>query len=378
VKRLRVVLGLAVLSGLLTACGQLGPSIPGQPTGGAHSSPQDSVTATAAPTPTGPRVAGAAAATSAQLGVQIYWHEVTDPYAVKANADRLFDYVLGLGANSVGISFPIYTDGRRPTKVYTKDGITPTPASLQSLIDEAKARGLRVMVRPIIDEANIADGTGAWRGSIAPRDMSSWFASYQQTLSPFLAAAQAAHAEAFVIGSELDSLVGQSTQWRALEAAAAAVFSGRLAYADNWGAWATGRPGVPGADPGLDAYPELKLSDAATVAQISAAFSAWLLKRPDQLADTVVQEVGIAATPGAYKHPAAWGTTAHTLAPQIQANWFLGACEAIKSMHMSGIYFWNLDAWADPAKAATYDSGSFIGRGDSAIKTCFAKGWPGQ
>jgi hypothetical protein len=312
------------------------------------------------------------------LGVQVYWHEVNDPYAVKANADRLFDYVVGLGANSVGISFPIYTDGGRPTKVYTKNGVTPSAASLQSVIGEAKARGLRVMVRPIIDEANIKDGAGAWRGSISPRNISSWFASYQAALRPFLAAAQAAHADTFVIGSELDSLVSQSAQWRALEAAAAAVFSGRLAYADNWGRWAAGRPGVPSADPGLDAYPQLQLSDSATVAHIAAAWSAWLRKRPDRLADTVVQEVGIAATPGAYKEPAVWGTTTQPLAPQIQARWFLGACEAVKSLHMSGIYFWNLDAWADPAKAANYNSGSFIGRGDSAIKTCFAKGWPGQ
>jgi hypothetical protein len=373
VKRVWVGLGLAVLSGLSTACAQLGPSIPAEPGAAPRSSAGASSTSAAVR-----HVSAAAEATSAQLGVQVFWHEVNDAYAVTANADRLFDYVVGLGANSVGISFPIYTDGRLPTSVYTRDGVTPTPASLQGVISEAKARGLRVMLRPIIDEANIKDGAGAWRGSIKPRNIGSWFASYQRTLMPFLSAAQAAHADVFVIGSELDSLVGQSAQWRAMEAAAAAVFSGRLAYADNWGRWATGKPGVPGAVPGLDAYPQLHLSDSATVAQIAAAWSAWLRKRPAGLADTVVQEVGIAATPGAYKQPAAWGAATHKLVPQIQAQWFLGACEAVKSLHMFGIYFWNLDAWADPAKAATYNSGSFIGRGDSAIKTCFATGWPGQ
>lgn len=375
-RRSRVSIGVAVLCGLLTSCSRLSPSLPADPT--AQSPTQSSPTATATPTPTVRQVSRAAAATPAQLGVQVYWHDVNDPHAVKVNATRVLDYVVGLGANSVGIAFPIFTDGSRPTKVYTKDRVTPTPASLESVIGEAKARGLRVMVRPLIDEANIKDGAGAWRGSIEPRNISAWFVSYRKTLMPFLAAAQAARADIFVIGAELDSLAGESAHWRTVQTAAAAVFNGRLAYADNWGRWATGRPVVTGVDPGLDAYPELELSDSATVAEISAAWSAWLREHPDRLAKTVVQEVGISATGGAYRHPAAWGTKNKPLVPQIQKRWFLGACQAVKSLRMSGIYFWSLDAWADFSKAHTYDSGSFIGRGDSAIKTCFAKGWPGQ
>ena len=372
---------LAVAATLSASCAKLGPSVPAvsgaAPAAGAGS-PAGSASPAATGGPAVRHVSAAGQAATAQLGVQIYWHEVTDAYAVKANADRLFDYAVGLGANSVGISFPIYTDGATPTKVYTKAGVTPTPSSLGTLIGEAKARDLRVMVRPIIDEANIKDKAGAWRGSIKPPDKAAWFASYQKALAPFLTAAQGAHADEFVIGSELDSLVGQTPRWRALESAAAAVFHGRLAYADNWGQWATGRPGVPGADPAMDAYPQLHLADSATVSQITAAWSAWLRKRPAGLTDTVVQEVGIAATLGAYQQPAVWGTKRQKLAPQIQTHWFAGACAAVKSLHMSGIYFWNLDAWAEPAKAATYDAGSFIGRGDAAIKACFATGWPGQ
>jgi hypothetical protein len=324
------------------------------------------------------QVSAAGKATKAQLGIQVYWHEVNDPYAVKGNADRLFDYAVGLGANSVGITFPIFTDGDRPTKVYTKDGVTPTPASLRVVIGEARARGLRVMLRPIIDEKNIKNGAGAWRGSIKPVSVTAWFASYRRTLTPFLAVAQAAHADTFVIGSELDSLVQQSTSWKTLQTAASSVFHGRLAYADNWGRWATGRPGVTGPELGLDAYPQLHLSDSATTAQIAAAWTAWLRKNPANLSSTVVQEVGIAAAAGAYRNPAAWGSPSDPLAPKIQTRWFAGACHAVRALHMSGIYFWNLDAWADPAKASSYTSTSFIGRGDSAITACFANGWPGQ
>jgi hypothetical protein len=283
-----------------------------------------------------------------------------------------------LGANSVGISFPIYTDGAWPTRVYTTPNVTPTPESLADLMRNAKSRGLRVMLRPIIDEKNITGYANAWRGSIQPRNVAAWFTSYLQTLMPFLAAAEDAGADTFVVGTEMDSLVGRATQWQALLTAAGGVFRGRLSYADNWGEWATGRPGVAGAAPGLDAYPQLGLTDSATVPQIANAWSRWLQKRPAGLTATVVQEVGITATPGAYAHPARWPQAGQTVNPLIQAKWFAGACTAVKSLQMAGIYFWSLDAWDEPAKAATYGSGSFIGRGDTAIQACFASGWPGQ
>jgi hypothetical protein len=379
-KRIATVAAIAALAGLLSACTQLGPSIPSDQSARGAAAPAAQAGSGSASSPSAPvrQISAAAKATKVQLGIQIYWHEVNDPYAVKSNADRLFDYAVGLGANSVGISFPIYTDGDQPTRVYTKRDVTPTPASLQVVIGEAKARGLRVMLRPIIDENNIKNGKGAWRGSIRPVSMTAWFASYQRTLTPYLTAAEAAHADTFVLGSELDSLVKQSTGWRKVETAASSLFHGELSYADNWGRWATGSPGVSGADPGLDAYPQLHLSDSATTAQIATAWRKWLRSNPAHLTSTVVQEIGIAATPGAYQEPASWGSTSDRLDPRIQIKWFAGACDAIRALHMSGIYFWNVDAWADPTKAASYTSGSFMGRGDSAIKDCFASGWPGQ
>jgi len=363
------LLGVALVTGLLASCSQLGPSVPGQVR----------VDAPASASPTaGPPVLAAAKANSAQLGVQIFWHDVNDAWSVQNNAGRLLDYTVSLGANSVGISFPIYTDGVRPTRVYTKDGTTPTPESLQALIKAAKARGLRVLIRPLLDEKNIATAPGAWRGSIEPRNMAGWFDSYLAAITPFLSSSQAAGADTFVVGAELDSLVGQATQWTKVLTAAAGTFHGQLSYADNWGAWATGRPGVAGAVPGLDAYPQLHLGDSATVPALTDAWANWFKKRPAELTSTVVQEVGIAATPGAYKLPAGWASTGQRVDPQIQAKWFAAACGAVKALGMPGIYFWNLDAWAEPAKASTYEPGSFIGRGDAAIKECFASGWPGQ
>ncbi|MFI1992440.1 glycoside hydrolase family 113 [Actinoplanes sp. NPDC020271] len=364
---IRRIVALALVVTQLAACGSLAPHVPA---GGPRSPAGTPSSPEATPTTSAP-----AQTTPAELGVQIYWHEVNTPEQVRANADRLLDYIVGLGANSVGITFPIYTDGPRPTRVYTTAGVTPTPGSLRTVIGMARARGLRVLVRPLIAEGNLKSGK-VWRGSIKPSDVDGWFTSYGKILLPYLTAAQEARADGFVVGSELDSLVKYQDWWRTTVAAAGRAFTGRLTYADNWGVWATGRPGVPGTETGLDAYPQLRLGDAATVAQIAAAWRQWLLKRPDGLAKTTIQEIGIAATPGAYRLPASWPSEGQTLTPQIQIRWFAGACAAAKSLNMAGIYFWTLDAWADPANAGGYNAGSFIGRGDQAIKECFASGWP--
>ncbi len=360
---IRRAIAVALVVTQLAACGSLAPHVPASTP---QPSPAVSTSAAASVSPRG---------TPAELGVQIYWHEVNRPEQVLANAGRLLDYVAGLGANSVGITFPLYTDGQKPTRVYATAGVTPAPEDLKTVITLARARGLRVLLRPLIAEAHVKKG-GVWRGSIKPPDIDGWFTSYGKALKPFLAVAQETHADSFVVGSELDSLVKYQEQWRTTVSEAGRTFTGRLVYADNWGGWATGRPGVPGVETGLDAYPQLHLADSSTVAQITAAWEKWLGKRPQDLDRTTIQEIGIAATPGAYQLPASWPSEGQVLTPQIQIRWFAGACAAAKAMNMAGIYFWTLDAWADPANAGGYNAGSFIGRGDRAIKECFASGWP--
>lgn len=311
----------------------------------------------------------------ADLGVNLYWHTIGSPAVVDAAAGRLLDYVVGLGANSVAIAFPFFTDGAHPTRVYGTADNTPSPAVLGRVIAAAKARGLRVMVRPLLDEANILS-SGGWRGSIAPPSADSWFASYRTFLDPYFTVAKAQHAEEFVVGTELDSFIDSSAQWRQLVADGQARFGGLITYASDWDPWSSGH--VPGAIPdiGVDAYPPIHLSDSASVEQLSAAWTTWLKRRPDKvLARTAIQELGIPAQAGVYDRPNAWGSATVTLEPQIQINWFTAACQSARALHLRGLYFWMLDSNADPANASKYPSGSFIGRGDSAIKACFSQGW---
>jgi hypothetical protein len=116
------------------------------------------------------------------------------------------------------------------------------------------------------------------------------------------------------------------------------------------------------------------------VAQLTDAWNGWLHNRSSTtLAGTVLQEVGIAATTGAYAHPATWAEPGMKVIPSIQINWFAAACQAARDQHMAGIYYWDVDSNADPANpaTATIDAGTIIGRGDQSIKACFAAGWSG-
>src|SRR6266481_123530 len=123
------------------------------------------------------KVSAARQALKATLGIQVFWSPDSSA-SIAVNANRIFNYVVGLGANSVGINFFFFTNGVHPTTVYGVRSRTPSPAAIGEIIAAARAHGLRVLVRPLLNEDNIIDANGDWRGSIAPPSLSAWFGSY--------------------------------------------------------------------------------------------------------------------------------------------------------------------------------------------------------
>ena len=383
-------IGVSVLAAALAAtlCGcagvGAGPAIP----------PGNDWTTQAAPAPGAVQVAGSQPAIdgipvskvaaqrrklSATLGIQVYWNSAGSQANMEADANRIFNYIVRLGANSVAINFSFFTNGEYPTYVYGVRGSTPSPAIMAMVVTNAREHGLRVLLRPLLNEKNIAIINGAWRGSIEPQSVSSWFESYYGFLKPYLIAAQRSGANAFNIGAELDSLASDESEWTALKAAAAELFQGQLVYAVNYGRWQQDPPYEPVPDAAVDAYPVLGLGDSATGAELTAAWVSWLHNEPESvLRRTVLQEVGIAAVSGAYAEPARTALRGTPLDVAIQQKWFASACAAAKQTHMAGIYFYDVNSTdhpSDRAAAASYAPGSFIDRSDGVIKACFASGW---
>jgi len=326
---------------------------------------------TASPSPT-PHVAQPWWPGQFQNGIQIYWHINGPASSLQRTAAQDLNYIVGLGANSVGISFPIYTDGAAPTRVYAGPE-TPSVDSLSIVLAAAKARKLRVMLRPLIEETNIKTA-GQWRGTIEPPSNTAWFADYDKLLVGYAELAQQYGVEELVAATELSSLQSQTAQWTALsDQIKAAGYAGVMSYAMNWNQFTA----VPFQALGLDAYVPVYLGDDATVAELTDALAAWLnqLTLSVRQASTV-QEVGIPALSGAYTHPWLWGASTGVINTIVQANWFTAACQAAKATQTVGIYYWMLDSNNDnplQPDVTRQSSTSWVGRpAEQSIKSCFS------
>ena len=307
---------------------------------------------------------------ASDLGVDVYLNPYGTAAQQQADDARILNYVVSLGANAVAIDFLFGTNGLRPTKVYGTAGKTPSVSYVALAVQQARARGLRVLIRPLLDESNLG---GRWRGVIAPRNVNGWFASYWQFLKPYLQAARQHGAQAFDLGVELDSLSTDTAQWSSLERSASQVFKGQLPVAINHDQWISPPAALPEPYPAVDAYPVLA---GTSTSQLTAAWSAWLGERSANVrTHTMVQEAGIAAVRGAQAAP--WKLyTGSPIDVAVQRNWLTAACSAVRLAGMPGIYFYGIVSSDNPAVAPTSaDTFSFVDRGDAAIKSCFNAVW---
>jgi hypothetical protein len=325
------------------------------------------------------KVKPSTAGLSATLGIQVFWNSTGSQADMAADANRIFNYVVGLGANSVGIDFWFFTDGPTPTRVYGMQGQTPSPATISMVSKIAREHGLRVLVRPLLNEDNIKIYGDNWRGSIQPPNVNNWFASYYAFLKPYLQIAQSTGTNAFNIGTELDSLAPDEPHWKILENTVAQIYKGQQLYAVNYGRWQEDPSYEPVPDAPVDAWPQLGVTNSATIPELTSAWMTWLQNQPPEvLKKTVLQEVGLAAAAGAYKEPALAFPAGTPLDVTAQRNWLTAACDAAKNEHLAGLYYYTVNSTDQPSESAVtakYAPGSFMNRSDGAIKACFASGW---
>src|SRR5215510_2815893 len=303
-----------------------------------------------------------------QLGVDIYW--VNSPNdsdeTVRAKARRIIDYAISLNANSIAVSFPVYTHGLNSDTIYAKGDGTPSPARIAIFLAEAARSHIRVTLRPLLNEAVlIAQDPKAWRGVIEPTNRSAWFKSYVKLLLPYAAVAASGHAATFVIGTELESLEGDP-RWAGLIHAIRSVYRGELLYDETYNEFQIHDINLPVSTFGVDAYPRFQLSDNATVGQLASAWKAWLGTHTRTVRRrAILSEIGIAAVSGAYRNPGNWlGTKDDQIVPVIQKKWYKAVCRAVSAEDMGGIYWWEASFDANPANPYPYqgDRITFLAR----------------
>lgn len=294
---------------------------------------------------------------------------------------KLFSQIKALGANSVALDFPFYTDGHTADTYYAKQVCntsfnTPSVSYVAALVDIAHSDGLQVFLRQNLDGAVFMQENPAyWAGNIAPAIPADWFNNYLHTLRPYLVMAQKHGVEHFSMSTELSSME-TSSRWKSAISATRSLYRHDLVFTDVWrnnpnkGFWA-------GTTAGLDTYPYLpKLKVRSTVAQVLAAWNAQLkIDQVSSLSKWTDDETGILAQDGAYAYPniTTLSMAKHPFNQAIQSNWFSAACSFVKAHKMGGIYFTGVPIY-DGALLTTPDTAHpFIIQpaGLAEIKKCF-------
>lgn len=153
-----------------------------------------------------------------------WWHDdYLDPEAAEA-----LDRMTATGAGWVAIVPTWYMADPGASAIAPEVmGRSASDASVAYAIDQAHARGLKVMLKPHVDV-----GDGSWRGEISPGDPAAWFESYRRMIDGYARMAERHGVEMFCVGAELDSLSGPewNPEWTITVAEVRLAYHGELTY----------------------------------------------------------------------------------------------------------------------------------------------------
>lgn len=149
--------------------------------------------------------------------------------------ERLLDHLAGMGVNWISIT-PFGRIWSLSSTHISMDFEAPyenNRRALRTMVEQAHARGIRVLVIP-----HLWVETTGWRGQIDPGSPEGW-AAYQQSYHDFVLAwardAAEVNADALSIGVECKSWSGRfGAVWRTLITDVRAAFPGLLTYSANW------------------------------------------------------------------------------------------------------------------------------------------------
>jgi len=223
---------------------------------------------------------------------------------------------------------------------------------LGALVRSAHAAGLRVMVKPHLEMR----GERLPHNRIAMRneaDWRRWFHSYEGYVLPYAREAQAAGADMFCVGREMDStVVRREADWRALVARIRALFHGPLTYSANFDTW----QGIGFWDAfdfiGVSAYFPLSDRPFPSLAELEVGWNRALA--PLEQASrrfgrpVLLTEAGFPSIPAAAKAP--WREERVRADVWLQARCYESTLRALaRRPWIEGAYFWLWERTSPPA-----------------------------
>jgi hypothetical protein len=303
------------------------------------------------------------------IGVDLFALSNYSPAAVTFYGDRTLRYLkYVLHADAVGISWNFYATTDSSNRVLTTRR-TLSASNVAILIRIAKALKLKVELRPQIV---VTGESNTWEGRILPANQTTWFTSYYRAELPYLRVAQHLGIWEFVTANEMHKMNG-SALWGWFLGKVRKVYHGVVSYT----AWdedylPTAAQILPVRLLGTNMYRPVFLSDSAPLRQVTAAWEAYFRYVPASVRyRTAIDETGIAAKAGAYRHPGDLYQNSRSVRDeQVQINWFLAACHTVLHYRMRGVFFWKVDLTDNPVHPATSLS-TFEGqKGALAIREC--------
>jgi hypothetical protein len=297
---------------------------------------------------------------------------ITDKQAIAIGTQLFSTLATKFHANAVSLNFPYWQSSSRADDPKAA-AMTPSPGRLFLLTELARHYGLAVQFRPYLYEGDLKDQS---RPQIDPSNPAEWFRNYWTFLEPYLEAASESGAASFSVALEFTSLLTYLSSWERIVQQARTVYSGPLVYSQQHIPQET----IPLTERGYDAYQPIPLKSDRYVSV--AAFTAGFIKNmkvpgmQSTPADLTLEEVGIPAVSGAYKEPNYFHYAPGVRVDRVvQADWFAGACNALLTLHLPGIYYWSIDFNTFPYQqddaASPY---SWLGTASAkAIQSCFAR-----
>jgi len=257
--------------------------------------------------------------------------------------NRVIESMLRLqttGADYIAVVPTWYQESAQSDSIYPKAN-TPLDSAVIDIINQAKALGYGVMLKPHLD---VEDGT--FRGDVSPDDIISWFSSYELFVFHYASIAQAADVELLCIGTELASLSSRP-EWFDIINTVRDIYDGMIVYAANWDEY----PSVSFWDQldfiGIDAYFPLAHDREATIEEYLQNFELWLYQVDNFQSgvnkDIIITEVGFRSVRGCGVSPYDWQVEG-IMDEESQADAYRTVLATLqRKTWLSGIFFWHWD-----------------------------------
>ena len=275
-------------------------------------------------------------------------------YGTSASAETL-EHLDAIGVTHVSLTPFGWMDSAQSAEIrgeHTSKKAVPeggeTTDRLRGVVEQAKARELRVMLKP-----HLWIRGGAWRGEIDPgseQGWQAWWESYEAFMVYYAKVASELGVDSLVVGVELVSAVRHGPdRFVALIGAVREVYKGELVYSANWDEEVPDRVWQALDAIGTQLYPPLTREEEPEVEALREALRphlrAWhdLGERLDR--PVWLTEVGYKSAPGALARPFEWPEHlpdhARKKDEELQARAYRALLMEVQSFaRIEGLFIW--------------------------------------